>query len=179
MEIEVEVWKDIPEYEGLYQISNLGRVKSLKREVFRKNHFMQLQETFINSHENNTGYLAVGLYKNSKGKRFLIHRLIAINFIPNPNNLLIINHIDGNPLNNKISNLEWATQRENCCHAKLNINQVSKYTGVSYSHDRQKYASYIRVNGKKKFLGRFNTELEAYNARVKYEKENGIVNKYL
>lgn len=107
----MEVWKDIEGYEDKYQISNLGRVKSLadnkliERELIRKPRIGK------------NGYLYVNLFKGSKGKTKKIHRLVAETFIPNPDNLPQVNHIDGNKLNNSIDNLEWVTASENVKHA--------------------------------------------------------------
>ena len=103
----VEVWKDIEGYEGKYQISNLGNVKSLNyngRKGVEKNLVPKV---------NNYGRLWVELFMNGKKKQFLIHRLVAMAFIPNPNNLPQINHIDENPKNNVVDNLEWCTGEYN------------------------------------------------------------------
>lgn len=104
-----ETWKDIPNFEGLYQISNFGRIKS-----FRKSRKYKCQEEFIlkNSVSNN-GYCQVTLYTGKTRKKFLVHRLVANAFIPNPNNLPQINHKDENPLNNNADNLEWCTAKYN------------------------------------------------------------------
>lgn len=95
-----EIWKDIKGYEGLYQISNLGNVKSLnyRRRGYEKN---------LTPKRNNDGYLWVELRKDGKQGHYLIHRLVAIAFIQNPNKYPIINHKDENPLNCEVSNLEW------------------------------------------------------------------------
>lgn len=102
-----EIWKDIKNYEGLYKISNFGNVKSLPRKRTIKN------ERLLNYTINNKGYKVITLCKNSKPKMFLIHRLVAMAFIPNLNNKPFVNHKDSNPLNNCASNLEWCTQKEN------------------------------------------------------------------
>ena len=95
-----EIWKDIKGYEGLYQISNLGRVKSLISSTPDKEKFISI----INGKKN--GYCYAMLHKSGRNKNYLLHRLIAENFIPNIENKPNINHIDGNPLNNNIDNLE-------------------------------------------------------------------------
>lgn len=95
----MEIWKDIEGYEGLYQVSNLGRVKSLK---FNKEKILKL---LLDS----KGYYKVNLYKNNKIKTYLMHRLIASAFISNPNNLPQVNHKDEDKTNNKVENLEWCT----------------------------------------------------------------------
>jgi hypothetical protein len=102
----MEVWKDIPGYEGLYQVSNIGNVRSMnyKGHGGIKN---------LTPKTNNCGRLWVDLWKNGSGKCFLIHRLVAMAFIPNPNDYPQINHIDEDPKNNRVENLEWCTARYN------------------------------------------------------------------
>ena len=113
-----ETWKDIDGYEGLYQISNLGRVKSLNKVIIKKNGVHHPFKEKILSHEvNNKGYITTTLCKNTKIKVFLVHRLVAKAFIPNPNNLSQVNHKDGNKENNHANNLEWCTQSINMRHA--------------------------------------------------------------
>lgn len=102
----MEVWKDIEGYEGHYQISNLGDVKSLG---FRN----QKIEKILTQRTNNQGYRVVGLNKKGKTKLVLVHRLVALAFIDNPNNCPIVNHKDENPLNNNADNLEWCTYSYN------------------------------------------------------------------
>ena len=105
-----EVWKDIKGYEGLYQVSNMGKIKSLKFSHGNK-------EKILKGNKEKFGYLVVTLYKNKGRKNFKIHRLVAETFIPNPKNLPQVNHIDGNKQNNRIDNLEWCTAKENTNHA--------------------------------------------------------------
>lgn len=113
-----EIWKDIPNYEGLYQASNLGRIKGLRR--YKQNHSkLQLVEEkiikqYVNKHN---GYAYTVLCKNGKEKNCRVHKLIATAFIPNTENKTTINHIDGNKTNNRVDNLEWATNQENIIHA--------------------------------------------------------------
>jgi len=100
-----EIWKDIKGYETLYQVSNLGRVKSLPK-------FYQ-GERILKSRKDRYGYLYIGLIKSKIKKSFKIHRLVAEAFISNPNNYPIVNHKDENKLNNKSKNLEWCTAEYN------------------------------------------------------------------
>lgn len=100
-----EIWKDIKDYEMLYQISNLGNVKSLH---CNKEKIMKLT---IRS--KNYPYYFVGLLKNGKRKYFAVHRLVAQAFVNNPNNYNQVDHLDGNKLNNNANNLAWVTPKEN------------------------------------------------------------------
>lgn len=100
-----EIWRDIEGYEG-YQVSNLGRVKSLK---FGKEQILKVKKD---------RYLRIGLCKDGKQKFYMVHRLVALAFLPNPENLPEINHIDEDKTNNRVENLEW-------CDRKYNINYGS------------------------------------------------------
>lgn len=111
----MEEWKPIEGYEGLYEVSNLGRVKSL----------WYGKERMLKMGKDKLGYLRVFLCNNNKGKNFLIHRLVAKAFIPNPDNKPFIDHIDTNPSNNRIENLRWCTHKENC-NNPLTIEKYSK-----------------------------------------------------
>ena len=104
-----EIWKDIVGYEGLYKVSNFGRIKSFSRRGTTK----KILKPWINRQ----GYLIVDLCKNSKSKHFPIHRLVATAFIQNPENKPEPNHEDGNKFNNHVSNLKWVTKSENIQHA--------------------------------------------------------------
>lgn len=123
-----EVWKPIVGYEGLYEVSNLGRVKTLKINNDKARH----QKTkILKQCKNSSGYLIVNL--SNKTKR--VHRLVAMTFIPNPNKLPIINHKDGNKLNNNVSNLEWCTHSYNNKEAYklgLKTGYLKNKTGINY-----------------------------------------------
>lgn len=98
-----EIWKPIKDYEGLYQVSNLGNVRSLNRKIKNRN----LKEKIKKFDKTKFGYLRVELNNNGKKKKYLVHRLVAQTFLDNPNNYPCINHKDENKNNNIVSNLEW------------------------------------------------------------------------
>lgn len=121
-----EIWKTIPSYEGYYQVSNKGRVRSIDRKAKNRSGFRLVKSKIIKPTNNGTGYLIVGLSKESKRCNFLIHRLVALCFIDKPVDKNIINHINGIKTDNRVSNLEWCNQMENIRHSIENglINQL-------------------------------------------------------
>ena len=135
----MELWKDVRGYEGIYQVSNLGNVKSLDREIsFVRN---GIDVTYIKTGKQlslvvgNHGYVICSLC----GKTYLVHRLVAQAFIPNDNNLPCINHKDENPLNNCVENLEWCTYKHNNeygTHGNVLIKQGHKFSDATISKMR-------------------------------------------
>jgi len=150
----MEIWKDIKGYENKYQISNHGRVKSLKFNNTKKEKILKMPKK--------NGYYCVSLWKNNKSKQYYVHILVAICFLNhNPCGYKkVIDHIDNNPLNNKTENLQIVSHRFNCSKDKKN--KTSKYTGVSWCKTKGKYKSCIRINKKKITIGYFNSEYQAY-----------------
>lgn len=146
-----EIWKDIPEYEGKYQVSNLGRVKSL---WFGKEKIMKLQ---LNTH----GYYSIKLSKDLKKRGYDIHKLVAIAFLNHvPNGYtLVVDHINDIKTDNRVENLQLITNRENSRRNRTNY--VSKYKGVCWDKFNNKWISRILINGKRHHLGGYKTELEA------------------
>tara|TARA_R110000868_G_scaffold125258_6_gene330968 strand:+ start:7817 stop:8521 length:705 start_codon:yes stop_codon:yes gene_type:complete len=163
-----EIWKDIEGYEGLYQISDLLRIKRV--EIKKKSSYggtSLLKERICSVFEND-GYVYVSLYKNAKCNKFSIHRLVAKHFIPNPENKPQVNHINGIKNDNRLENLEWCTPRENSIHYNLNL---KGFTGYGYDKNSKKWASRICVNGKNVHLGLYVSEFDASNAYLKAVKE--------
>lgn len=114
----MEEWKDVEGYEGLYQVSNEGRVKSLEKRVPGKCGCSQVKrERILKVTVNSGGYPHCDVYKNGKHETVSVHRLVADAFISNPDNLPCVNHKDGDKTNNNVSNLEWVTYKENTAHA--------------------------------------------------------------
>lgn len=111
------MWKPIPKYEGLYEVSNLGEVRAIKRSGSRG---MSL------AIHPSKGYLQVWLSKNNKVKKFSVHRLVATAFIANPKRKPQVNHKDGNKANNKVSNLEWVTRAEQEAHKRTVLGKDDK-----------------------------------------------------
>lgn len=167
-----EIWKDVKDYEGIYQVSNLGNVKSLPKEWFtgkgaKMKHNGKLLKPMINTF----GYLHVSLYKDLKQKTFTIHKLVLTVFTEyKPNGRkIVIDHINNIKTDNRLDNLQAITQRLNASKDKKN--KTSKYTGVSWSKYKNKWVANISINEKYKNLGCFKTEEEAHLVYQKKLKE--------
>lgn len=126
-----EIWKDIPDYEGLYQVSNLGRIK---RILFLNYNSRKRKEKILKKVIDKDGYYKVSLSKNNKVKNYFVHRLVAKAFILNPNNCPIINHKDENKKNNCVNNLEW-------CTIKYNTN----YNGATFKRGLKKRKPILQI----------------------------------
>ena len=123
MDNSKEIWKDIQGYEGLYQVSNFGRVRSLGRPVYnaiKRGNIWRKGKILKPIQTQSTGYYCVSLVKNRHLKRMSIHRLVANAFIPNPQSLPQVNHKDENKANNRADNLEWCTSKYNNAYNNLN-----------------------------------------------------------
>lgn len=168
----LEIFKDIPGYEGLYQVSNFGNIKSLDKIILRKrgktHHSYILKGRLLKLLKDNNNYLMVGLYKNYKPKTYRIHQLIAMAFLNHKpgERKIVVDHIDHNKSNNNLKNIQIITCRENC--SKDRKNGTSKYTGVSWDTRVKKWVAAIQINGISKCLGYFNNELQAAE---KYQNE--------
>ena len=127
-----EIWKDIKNYEVLYQVSNLGKIYSKKNKKILKNNIR------------NTYYI-IQLTKDKKRKSFQVHRLVAEAFIPNPQNKPIVNHINYNRLDNRVNNLEWCSQKENVNHSICNMKHKKS---ITHSNTNEKYITYRKDTNK-------------------------------
>lgn len=177
-----EVWKDIKGYEGRYQVSDMGRVKSLERIITKKNGRKQtIRERILNPITDRGGYLRVNLCDGSgKGKNHFVHRLVCEAFHENPKNKPSVNHIDENKANNEASNLEWCTIAENLNHGTRNeriAKPLSKPVG-QYTIDGnliKVWQSTIEVERQFGFSHGFIGD----TARGKYKTAYGYVWKYV
>lgn len=157
-----EIWKDIPEFEGYYQVSNLGKVKSLERYVVSPRGGMALRkERILKISENRKSkYLQVSLCKDGYKKVIAVHILVAIAFLKyDRNSELVCDHIDNNQKNNNLNNLQLTTIRHN---SSKDRQRKSKFHGISFHKCTGKWASSIMKNGKTIHLGVFETEKEAH-----------------
>jgi hypothetical protein len=165
-----EEWRPVVGYEGHYEVSDTGRVKSLKRVCFwgcKRNIKREIAETILSPRENHSRYLIVNLHKNGQ-KTWPIHKLVAMSFLGHiPNGFkIVVDHIDGNVQNNNLNNLQLLTNRENV--SKGHIGKTSsKYTGVYFNKRDCVWLSRIQINGKRVFLGAFKNEDDAGDAYKK------------
>lgn len=127
-----EIWKDVVGYEGLYKVSNKGRLYSIKRK--RK----------MNPTTSKNGYKRVKLYTNGKFKTVFVHRIVATAFLDNPENYPVVNHLDENKLNNNVENLQWCTQKQNVNHGtgQQRRTEAVKMLVKQYTLDGQYIATY-------------------------------------
>ena len=170
--MENEVWKDIPNYEGRYQVSNLGRVKSLPKEWFSGvNTIRKHNGKILKLRDNSRGYYKVALCNKGVRNEYKVHQLVAICFLnhtPCGYNL-VIDHINDNSKDNRVENLQIVTARFNAY--KTQGKGSSKYKGVYWCNTSKIFKATIRINGKSTHLGSFTDEYEAHLAYQNKLKE--------
>lgn len=167
--MEKEIWKHIEGYESIYQISNYGNVKSLKRNVWHTRHgHITLQERMKAFTTTKEGRKLVSLSNEGINKTFVVHKLVAKAFIPNPLNLDCVTHKDGDNSNNYFKNLEWITMRDSAFLRENKNIRTSKHIGVYYEKNKNRWRASFYKGGTQKSLGTFKTEKEAIKA---YKKE--------
>jgi len=169
-----EVWKDVVGYEGLYQVSNKGRVKSLERTVQNNSGLQLLDERIMKYYYSPRGYVFLILRKDNKSSNKYIHRLVAEAFIGNTD--LQVNHINGIKQDNSLENLEFVSNRENNSHR---YHKEGHLTGAHFNKTANKWQSAIKINKKNISLGYFDSQEEAHNAYKKACIDYNVTNKYM
>lgn len=170
-----EIWKDIEEFKGIYQISNYGRIKRLSYSIIRKNGVKQSwEEKILKPTKDSSGYYGIRSCTKhiGKSKTLRIHRLVAKSFIENPENLPCVNHKDGNKLNNRVENLEWCTYSHNIRHAiENNLNKTRKKVN-QYDLQGNYIATYNSIREAERKTGTRNTGINCCLHSV-YKCSNG------
>ena len=176
----IEIWKDVPDFEGYYEVSSLGRVRNCRTKKIK-----------AQSIQTNGKYYQCSLWKNNKEKRVLTHRCVAKAFISNPLDKEHVNHKDKNVFNNTLSNLEWVTCSENHLHSyktgRVNAkaflgkkrSTASKYRYVYWDAKRSNWKASVKKDNKTHNIGRFNNDLDAAIAADSYIKSFGWTDKIL
>ena len=163
----MERWKYIKGYEGIYEISDCGNVRSLNRLIKDRWGNSKLEKgILISPGTNRCGYRYVMLSKNGKRSIRYIHKIVSSHFLKEKDGC-VTDHIDGNRLNNTVENLQYITQRENIIKGKVSMlkeNKSSKYLGVTWDKSRGKWKAQKRDGKKNICLGRFSSEEDAYRA---------------
>lgn len=151
---------------GLYEISNIGNVRSLRKTVKNKNG--KIEKYRITKFENGHGYYQISLFKKSK-KTFKVHRLVAETFIDNPNNYPVVNHKDGNKKNNKVENLEWCTYKENTVHAwEIGLCSTDKFEHFT--------TPIVKISKEGKILKIYKSQREAaVDTKISYKSINNCL----
>ena len=175
-----EIWKDIKGYEGLYQVSNLGRVKSLSHIVQRKFSSYSVKEKILKPAKDKQGYHYLVLCVNCKTKTFQVHRLVAQAFIENPNSLPCINHKDENPSNNRVDNLEWCTYSYNNTYNDLAHRRMKNVDYAKRTANTNWELRKLHTENKKRTE---NTDYEAIAEKRRktinqYDKHNNFIKKW-
>ena len=184
MKIEKEIWKDVLNYEGYYQVSNLGNVKCLPRriEYFYGGDMLDIRVRHRKGHickTNKAGkskYLMVRLTGKSKYKLVSIHTIVAsafLGYVINKKHDVVVDHIDNNKLNNNVNNLQLLSARKNISKSKMLKNKTSQYTGVYWKTKNKKWCASIHHN-KKVHIGLFDDEHKAHLAYSKYILDNKL-----
>lgn len=164
----MEIFKDVKGYEGFYQVSNRGRVKSFVK--WRGSSEPRILSAPLNS----DGYPLLHLCRNGNKKSIKVHQLVAMAFLgyTQNGNTVVVDHINHDKTDNNVKNLQVISHRENSC--KRLKKYTSKYVGVSWRKDRNKWTARINLNGVYKHLGNFTDEKQAYFEYQKALNENNV-----
>lgn len=161
-----EIWKDIPNYEGVYQASNMGRIRSCDREIIRSTGKGYAKKGILRKLTvGSKGYLVVSLTSFSKQGVYFVHRLVAETFLPNPKSKPCVDHINTDKLDNRVENLRWVTSLENT-HNPITLERIAKFAGSSSKRGGNNKLSkkVYRFSLNKKLIGEFPSTLEAAKA---------------
>ena len=171
MQEQKEVWLPVKSYEGVYEVSNLGRVRSLDRMCKHSKGDLTIKGRIKKTPLSSRGYVQVGLCLDGVCKTRQVHQLMAVAFLGHKicGHKIVVDHIDNNRLNNNLDNLQLTTARNNT--SKDVTGKTSKYTGVSLHKPSNKWEARIQIKGKNKYLGLFSCELKAAAAYQKALKE--------
>lgn len=161
-DLKNEIWKDIPDYEGIYQVSNMGRFIRVGRKKTRGSHC--IEDRLLKPSKDKNGYLLITLSKEGKAKAFKTHRVVlrVFTFISD----LHVDHINGIKDDNRLVNLRYCTNRENSVYYFSNVTTTSNYIGVC-KVSLNKWRASIRILGKQYYLGNYSSEVEAYDKYIK------------
>ena len=170
-----EIWKDIPDYEGLYQASNLGRIRSMPREVCGHWGMSRIKGRFLSDKICRNGYRMAGLCKNGARYTYGHHRLVLMAFCGVSD--LHVDHINGVRHDNRLENLEYVTRRENNRRGKNCLrkkDKICKYRNVRLSYSGKRYRAELTVNNVRHGLGTHDTEELAFQAVLDFEEKHSI-----
>jgi len=174
----MEEWKDISGFEGFYQVSNLGRIKSLDRHVSDKKGDYFILGKILNPPILKNGYILFTLCKNGIRKQLTGHRIVANAFLEKEKGRSIVNHKNGIKHDNRTENLEWTSNRENQVHYRKVLIKSQQKTGVCFRKDTNKWRAKIKIDDKAIILGTFLSEDEAHEAYQRALIKYGLQNKY-
>lgn len=177
-----EIWRDIKDYEGLYQVSNMGRVKSLGRWSNRQKNGVSfpyfIKEKILKNRKIKGGYYIVGLCKDKISKDYRVSRLVAEAFIPNPDNKLFVDHIDTNPLNNFSNNLRWVTQKENMNNPLTLVKMSNSHKGRTLSEETRKKLSEANKGKTTHMLGKFGKDHHNSRPIIQFTLDGELIRKW-